>query len=330
MLRFKSLAISLSVTTVSSILLYLYFKNKMSNIEKKIDTMFKLIQDYEKSNYQNEMYQTKGFSKNMNLDQCLQKCSQSDDCIAISRDFKEDHEKTNCYPRNKLAVVHSNRRGNAKQRKKATQYNTYVKSNVPNQIVSPGNNKPIIGVFQDSLIGSFLFTRKEQKLTKKQIMNLLMKTNCFNTTTLFEDTSKKSYNTFDVISEILPNISLNYKTDLFGKSGDTYDSSNFVLDIQNGKINRGQFDKGVLGGSSKGILHRILKDYNNEKCHHFIDNLQGIITEYMKTTGFSVGISDLIADEDTNDKINSTILEKKKEVSNLIDKIHLGIIKNQL
>ena len=202
-------------------------------------------------------------------------------------------------------------------------------ANVPNQIVSPGNNKPIIGVFQDSLIGSFLFTRKEQKLTKKQIMNLLMKTNCFNTTTLFEDTSKKSYNTFDVISEILPNISLNYKTDLFGKSGDTYDSSNFVLDIQNGKINRGQFDKGVLGGSSKGILHRILKDYNNEKCHHFIDNLQGIITEYMKTTGFSVGISDLIADEDTNDKINSTILEKKKEVSNLIDKIHLGIIENK-
>ena len=69
MLRFKSLAISLSVTTVSSILLYLYFKNKMSNIEKKIDTMFKLIQDYERSNYQNEMYQTKGFSKNINLDQ---------------------------------------------------------------------------------------------------------------------------------------------------------------------------------------------------------------------------------------------------------------------
>ena len=188
-------------------------------------------------------------------------------------------------------------------------------ANVPNQIISPGNNKPIIGIFQDSLIGSFLFTRKDQELTKKQIMNLMMKTNCYNTSTLF-DTPKKSYNTFDVISEILPNISLKYKTDLFEKSGDSYDSSNFVLDIQNGQIQRGQFDKGVLGGSSKGILHRILKDYNNEKCHHFIDNLQGIITEYMKTTGFSVGISDLIADEHTNNQIERTILEKKKKVSN--------------
>ena len=49
-------------------------------------------------------------------------------------------------------------------------------ANVPNQIISPGNNKPIIGIFQDSLIGSFLFTRKDQMITRKQAMNLLMKT----------------------------------------------------------------------------------------------------------------------------------------------------------
>ena len=29
-------------------------------------------------------------------------------------------------------------------------------ANVPNQIISPGNNKPIISIFQDSMIGSFL------------------------------------------------------------------------------------------------------------------------------------------------------------------------------
>ena len=77
----------------------------------------------------------------MNLDQCLQKCSQSEDCVAVSRDYTEDHEKSNCYPRKTLGVVHSNRKGDAKQRKNATQYNTYVKSNVPNQIKCINDNR---------------------------------------------------------------------------------------------------------------------------------------------------------------------------------------------
>ena len=204
-------------------------------------------------------------------------------------------------------------------------------ANVPNQIISPGNNKPIIGIFQDSLIGSFLFTRSNQSVSKKEAMNLLMKTDCFKNTTLFDNNKNKNdkFSHFDVLSQILPNISLKYKTSLFEKSGDSYEDSNFVLDIQNGIMKRGQFDKGVLGSSSKGILHRVLKDYDVGSCHRFIDNLQGIITEYMKTTGFSVGISDLIADQLTNDKINMTILDKKKEVSNLIDEIHLGILNNK-
>ena len=32
---------------------------------------------------------------------------------------------------------------------------------IPYQIINPGSNKPIIGIFQDSLLGSFRFTRKD-------------------------------------------------------------------------------------------------------------------------------------------------------------------------
>ena len=34
---------------------------------------------------------------------------------------------------------------------------------VPYQIVSPGNNTPIIGIYQDSMLGSFQFTREMLK-----------------------------------------------------------------------------------------------------------------------------------------------------------------------
>ena len=60
----------------------------------------------------------------------------------------------------------------------------------------------------------------------------------------------------------------------------------------------------------------------------FIDDFQNIVTDYMKTSSFSVGISDLIGDEQTNQKIISTVNEKKKEVHNLINQLHLGVFEN--
>lgn len=200
-------------------------------------------------------------------------------------------------------------------------------ANIPNNIISPGNNKPIIGIFQDSLIGSFLYTRKNVKFTKKEAMNLLIKTNVYNLIKIF-DNDTDNYTNFEILSEIIPKISLKYKTDLF-KDTEEVNTSNRVIEIINGVIKRGQLDKGVLGSSSKGLIHRIKKDYNSEICKDFIDNLQIIITEYMKKTGFSVGISDLIANDDTNNKINQVIIDKKKEVSILIEKIHLGILDNK-
>lgn len=200
-------------------------------------------------------------------------------------------------------------------------------ANIPNHIISPGNNKPIIGIFQDSLIGSFLYTRENVSFNRKDAMNLLIKTNCFNTSTLFDD-PKEEFSSFEILSEIIPNISLKYKTDLFTDNEDK-DSSNRVLEIQDGSIKRGQHDKGVLGSSSKGIIHRIRKDFGAIACQDYIDNLQSIITEYMKTTGFSVGISDLIADEPTNEKIKHIVQDKKNEVADLIDQIHLGVFENK-
>ena len=44
----------------------------------------------------------------------------------------------------------------------------------------------------------------------------------------------------------------------------------------------------------------------------FIDNLQNIITEYMKYNAYSVGISDLIADTETTSAIIDVISAKKK------------------
>ena len=46
---------------------------------------------------------------------------------------------------------------------------------VPYQIISPANNSPIIGIFQDSMLGCYRFTRENVNFTPREAMNLLMK-----------------------------------------------------------------------------------------------------------------------------------------------------------
>jgi DNA-directed RNA polymerase beta' subunit len=48
----------------------------------------------------------------------------------------------------------------------------------------------------------------------------------------------------------------------------------------------------------------------------------------MKSSGFSVGISDLISDKKTNDEIIDVITKKKTDVKNLIDQTQIGIFEN--
>lgn len=196
---------------------------------------------------------------------------------------------------------------------------------IPYQIISPAGNSPIIGIYQDSLLGSYQFTRPDVVLTQKQAMNLLMAYKHVNVDKLLEKGDKVS--SFDVMSQIMPPLTMKYKTKLY-EEGEDYATSNNVLEIRNGEYIRGQLEKSALGGSTKGILHRVNNDFGAIAGMEFIDNLQNVITEYMKTSSFSVGISDLIADKATNEKIIQTITDKKMEVQKVIDQLHLGTFKN--
>lgn len=183
---------------------------------------------------------------------------------------------------------------------------------VPYQIISPANNASIIGIYQDSMLGSYLFSREGVKFTELQAMNLLIMFNGVNEDELFAASKKEGGITnYDILSQILPPLSVKGK-----------------IQIKNGKYIKGQIDKGVLGGRTRGLLQRICNDFGNMASSKFIDDLQNIVTEYMKNAGFSVGISDLISNQETNDKIIKVITEKKTEVKNLIDQIQLGIFEN--
>jgi DNA-directed RNA polymerase II subunit RPB1 len=196
---------------------------------------------------------------------------------------------------------------------------------VPYQIISPANNSPIIGIFQDNMLGSYQFTRPNIKFSKKEAMNLLMSFKKINYD--FTNTEKDSVSNFEILSQIMPPLSLHYKTKFYADSED-YSTSNNVVDIQNGEFYRGQLDKSTLGGGSKSILQRVCNDFGNMHASEFIDNLQNIVTEYMKTSSYSVGVSDLIADSNTNKKIIEILTTKKLEAKTILEQVHIGVLEN--
>ena len=193
---------------------------------------------------------------------------------------------------------------------------------IPYQIVSPATNSPLVGIYQDSMLGCFQFTRPNIYFTPRDAMNLLMMYSSVDTKAIREAGSKIS--NFQILSQIMKPITLNYKNKLYTENP----NENNIIEIRNGNWIRGQIEKSVMASTTKGVLHRIFNDFGPMACANFIDDLQNIITEYMKTCSFSVGISDLIANKTTMDSIIQAINKQKIEVQSIIEKIHLGIFEN--
>jgi len=197
---------------------------------------------------------------------------------------------------------------------------------IPYQIISPAGNSPIIGIYQDSMLGSFRFTRPNVTMTPRDAMNLLMMYKNVNVNALRE--KGKTLTSFDVLSQIFPPMTIKYANKLI-EEGEDRSISNNIIEIRNGEYIRGQMEKSVLGGSTKGIIHRICNDFGNRASSDFIDDLQNVITEYMKSSSFSVGVSDLVSDRKTTSEIIQVISDQKMEVQSVIEQIHLGTFKNE-
>ena len=102
---------------------------------------------------------------------------------------------------------------------------------VPYQIVSPASNSSIVGIFQDSLLGAYRFTREDIKFNQLEAMNLLMSFNKVDTKAIRKN---KTLTNFDILTQIMPPISTKFGNKMFSDSDEEYKTSNKVIEIKNG------------------------------------------------------------------------------------------------
>jgi DNA-directed RNA polymerase II subunit RPB1 len=175
---------------------------------------------------------------------------------------------------------------------------------VPHQIISPSTNQSIIGIFQDSLLGAYQFTRPNISFAAREAMALCCNLRDFDPAVF----AKPRITSSELISLILPPISLRFKK----------------VEILNGAYLGGQIDKSVLSARSGGIIHRVFNDYSDYAAADFIDNLQYIVNEYMKGCAYSVGISDLYLTPEILSQIKGELHSKHASVNKLLLSLQTG------
>ena len=256
-------------------------------------------------------------------------------------------------------------------------------ASVNKQIISPRENKPIITIVQDTLLGIYKLShsrviqynngdkqyyspngmiyeledtkgkgsggtkRVDSSLyTKKQMMNIICDLSTFNG--IFPEADRYVIKNGEkiplwsghcILSYIIPeNLSLrmpNGQYDDFKDLESDSDNKNElmrkhneeinIVEIVNGSIKQGTFDKSLFTKTSKGLIHTIYNDLGDIRANHFINDLQKIVSYILLVDGFSVGISDMIADKTTNEKITDILDEKKSMVDDIIQEVHLDI-----
>ena len=194
---------------------------------------------------------------------------------------------------------------------------------VPLQIVSPRESTPIVSVVQDTLVGANRFTRPDVLFTRREAMNLLVHAKRWEGTLPPPITSDPvpKWSGQQILSALLPPVSLQ----MANSSYEANPVPENMVKILNGQILQGTLDKSVF---SKQLIHIIYNDYGPELTIDFLDSLQAMIASFLMNSGFSVGISDLIADEATNEEIRAAMHKLTSSIENQILQLHTGLFEN--
>ena len=198
---------------------------------------------------------------------------------------------------------------------------------VPHQIVTPRHAKPVIGVVQDSLVGSYRMTQPTVHFNRRAFMNMMMWNRRFEGVVpkgAKDIGGKLRWTGHQVISQLLPPINIEMGNGMYK---DDKKMENLVK-IREGVIETGILDKDVFSKPAKGIVHVIFKDHGSKETVDFIDAMQNTVEQFLVYNGFSVGISDLIADEDTRKQMEEVIKKRKAAIENILLQIHMDLFDN--
>lgn len=194
---------------------------------------------------------------------------------------------------------------------------------VPRNIVSPQANKPVIGIVQDTLLGSRLMTKRDTFIEKDVFMNILMNLEDWDGTVPAPTILKPRplWTGKQVFSMFIPrSVNLNRHSAVWQDGEDPDLSLNDgAVCIQRGELVTGILCKKTLGTTGGGLVHTIWLENGPDETRKFINNSQYTVNHWLLQHGMSIGIGDTVADTATTNYINGLINQAKKDVQQIIE-----------
>lgn len=197
---------------------------------------------------------------------------------------------------------------------------------VPRQIISPQSNKPVMGIVQDSLLGSMLITSRDTFIEREVAMQLCMwipeysaggQVVTLPTPAILKP--KALWSGKQLFSMIIPRINL-ARTKTKGKTICHKDSN--VL-IEKGELLEGVMTKQILGPTGNSIAHIVSKEFGPHQAANFLSAVQQLVNNWLVFNGFTVGVQDIIVDEKhVSDNIRDTLVKFKQQVRGILSKSH--------
>jgi DNA-directed RNA polymerase II subunit RPB1 len=201
---------------------------------------------------------------------------------------------------------------------------------VPTQIISPREGKPLISIVQDIVVGIHRMTKSHVQITQKQLFNLMALNPACNGKYMppkYESKKLKWWSGQQILTTIMPKkINMYLPNNQYDENKQNKEQ---IVIIKNGEVVQGVFDKDTYQARTVGIVHSIYNEYGPEDTKIFFDNTQKLICNWLVLNGFSVGISDLIVDENTNKSFQVSINEMKTHVHKIISSIHANTFENK-
>lgn len=181
---------------------------------------------------------------------------------------------------------------------------------VETQIISPRYGLSVVGCIHDAITGNYLLT-KELVLSQEEAVDLLYTCGVDDLSKL---PKKEKIDGKEIFSVLLPS-----DFNFIGRDK----SGNEVL-IQKGKLKSGLMDKANLGQESGLMLRNIYELYGPSYTAELLGKISKLGIAVLARRGFSIGISDMDLNEETNQEIKNTLEKAENDVFKLIDDFYDG------
>lgn len=196
---------------------------------------------------------------------------------------------------------------------------TKIISSPDSWFVSYQNSDPMVGMFQDSVIGAFEMTKDGvDNIEKFHAMRMCSRAQ-IGVAPVFD---KPRYHAREVLSKYLPEINFEGKAKFYVPEFAPYikySDTEINVSIKRGQILSGVLDKGTIGqGTNGSILHVIYAEKGANTAFETIYNWQQIINNFLYYGGVTFGLADVYLSPKAREKLKhetSKIIAASEEVT---------------